>query len=98
MGLFEIKVEIPAAATEETDNVLLELENAGWSLLEDAVARRAWIVGIFADAAEARARWSELRPLLPAAPLGEPVERALGDARIGRKVTRRISRRGNSGV
>ena len=80
MGLFEIKAEIPASATEEIDNVLLELGVAGWSLLEDAIERRAWIVGIFADEAEARARWAELRPLLPVAVMGEPGWRALANA------------------
>lgn len=80
MGLFEIKAEIPASATEETDNVLLELGVAGWSLLEDAIERRAWIVGIFADESEARARWAELRPLLPVAVMGEPGWRALANA------------------
>ena len=80
MGLFEIKAEIPASATEETDNVLLELGVAGWSLLEDAIERRAWIVGIFADELEARARWAELRPLLPVAVMGEPGWRALANA------------------
>ena len=80
MGLFEIKAEIPASATEETDNVLLELGVSSWSLLEDAIERRAWIVGIFADEAEARARWAELRPLLPVAVMSEPGWRALADA------------------
>ena len=80
MGLFEIKAEIPASATEEIDNVLLELGVAGWSLFEDAIERRAWIVGIFADEAEARARWAELRPLLPVAVMSEPGWRALADA------------------
>ena len=80
MGLFEIKAEIPASATEEIDNVLLELGVAGWSLLEDAIERRAWIVGIFADELEARARWAELRPLLPVAVMSEPGWRALADA------------------
>ena len=80
MGLFEIKAEIPASATEETDNVLLELGVSSWSLLEDAIERRAWIVGIFADESEARARWAELRPLLPVAVMSEPGWRALADA------------------
>jgi ribosomal protein L11 methyltransferase len=80
MSLHELKAEIPAATANAVDDTLLELGVAGWSLLEDAIVRRAWIVGIFADAAEAHARWAELRPLLPAAPLTEPVLRALGDA------------------
>ena len=80
MGLFEIKMEFPVGITEEVDMVLLEVGDAGWSLLEDAVAHRVWIVGIFADQTEAGLRWSELRPLLPATAQGEPAGRALGDA------------------
>jgi ribosomal protein L11 methyltransferase len=79
MELFEIKAEIPAFATDETDNVLLELGVEGWSLLEDAIAKRAWIVGVFTSAEEADTRWEELRPMLPAEPLSEPERRALGD-------------------
>jgi ribosomal protein L11 methyltransferase len=79
MELFEIKAEIPAFATDETDNVLLELGVEGWSLLEDAIARRAWVVGIFESGDEADTRWEELRPLLPAEPLSEVARRALGD-------------------
>ncbi len=79
MELFEIKAEIPAFATDETDNVLLELGVEGWSLLEDAIAKRAWVVGIFESGEEADERWEELRPMLPAEPLAEPERRALGD-------------------
>jgi ribosomal protein L11 methyltransferase len=79
MELFEIKAEIPTFATEETDQVLLELGVAGWSLLEDAIAKRAWIVGIFTSADEAKNHWKDLRPLLPAEPLEEAEARALGD-------------------
>jgi ribosomal protein L11 methyltransferase len=83
MGLFEIKTEIPVAAAEITDNILLELGLAGWSLLEDAIVKRAWVIGIFADEAAARTGWTELAPLLAAAgvePLEAPVLRALADA------------------
>jgi ribosomal protein L11 methyltransferase len=79
MELFEIKAEIPVFAADETDNVLLELGVEGWSLLEDAIAKRAWIVGVFTSAEEADTRWEELRPMLPAEPLHEPERRALGD-------------------
>jgi ribosomal protein L11 methyltransferase len=79
--LFEIKIEVPAASADAVDDVLLELGVEGWSLLEDAIAKRAWIVGVFSGAEEARGRWAELRPLLPAeaVPPGEPAGRALGD-------------------
>jgi len=79
MNLVEIKVEIPAADAGAADNVLLELGVAGWTLLEDAIARRAWIVGIFGDAAEVRTQWARLRALLPMAPLAAPETRALAD-------------------
>ena len=79
MPLTEIKVEIPAGAADAADEALLETEDGGWSLLEDAIARRAWIVGIFPEEAEARSRWAELGPRLPFAPLGEPAVRAVAE-------------------
>ena len=79
MNLVEIKVEIPAAAAEETENVLLELGLEGWSLLEDAIAKRAWIVGIFAESADAQTQWARLRALLPTAPMAEAELRPLAD-------------------
>ena len=79
MSLIEIKAEIPVAAVDATDNVLLELGVEGWSLLEDVVARRAWVVGIFSDEPEARARWDELAPTLPVAPVANAVFRELAD-------------------
>jgi len=77
MDLFELKTEIPAASADSVNEVLLEMEVGEWSLLEDAIARRAWIVGIFAREAEARAAWAALQPLLPVAPLEEPQGRNL---------------------
>ena len=79
MDLCEIKVEIPPARVEEADNLLLELGVEGWSLLEDVVAKKAWIVGIFADQPEVETRWTELSGLLPGIAMGEPVRRQLRD-------------------
>ena len=79
MDLCEIKVEIPAGRADEADNVMLELGIEGWSLLEDAIAQRAWVVGIFPGETEAKNRWSELSGLLPGLALGEPVGRMLAD-------------------
>lgn len=80
MHLFELKTEIAPAAVDAVDDLLLELGVEGWSLLQDVIIGRAWIVGIFPSAEEARTRWSELLPLLPAeAAPASPVERALGD-------------------
>jgi ribosomal protein L11 methyltransferase len=82
MPLFEIKVEIPAAAADPADQILLELGSEGWSVLEDAIARRAWIVGIFPAEEVAQAGWQELLPLLTAAgitPLAIAEVRPLAD-------------------
>jgi len=83
MALAEIKIEIFPAAVTAADNVLLELGLAEWSVLEDVVAKRAWVVGIFSDEPEARTRWEELRPLLAGAQvtlLTKPVHQVLADA------------------
>jgi len=82
MNLFEIKAEIPPDSTDALDNLLLELGIGGWSLLEDAIARRAWVVGIFKTARECREQWAALRPQLPplpAKPLARARLRALGN-------------------
>lgn len=80
MSLFEIKAEISPEAVDAVDEVLLELGVEGWSLLQDVIVKRAWIVGIFADEAEARARWAELKPLIDdVARPTEPETRGLVD-------------------
>lgn len=80
MELWEIRAEVPAAAGEETEVALLESGCPAWALVEDAVARRAWIVGVFQGAAEAREWWGELLPALPSGPLGEAAIRRLPDS------------------
>ena len=80
MDLAEIRVEIPPQAVEATDDLLLELGVEGWSLMEDVIIRRAWIVGVFSDRAEAEARWVELQPQLPVPPLGPPEIRMLAES------------------
>jgi len=77
MPLTEIKAEISPATTDHVDGVLLELGDGRWSLLEDAIAKRAWIVGLFASRAEAILRWAELRLLLPGRPLAAAAVRPL---------------------
>jgi len=80
MHLFELKTEIAPAAIDAVDELLQEIAVEGWSLLQDVIIGRAWIVGIFPAAEEARARWAELLPLLPVeAAAAAPVERPLGD-------------------
>ena len=79
MTLFEVKIEIPAADVEAVDTLLLERGVENWSLLEDVIVHRAWILGVFESETVARSAWSELQPLLPVAPLAEPEFRALAD-------------------
>lgn len=83
MALCEIKVEIPAAAAERADEALLEAGLENWSVLENAIAKRAWVIGVCATDAEAAAQWNELAPQLVAAGVSfvdEPARRALADA------------------
>jgi ribosomal protein L11 methyltransferase len=79
MDLWEIRVEIPADAADGTEIALLESGVGGWTLLEDAVAGRAWILGIFEAEAEAGSRWAQLRPTLPAELAVEARPRRLPD-------------------
>jgi ribosomal protein L11 methyltransferase len=72
MTLYEIKIEIAAAAADAANDILLELGNERWSVLEDVIARRAWIVGIFTSAEEAQQKAAEVLALLPAPPISEP--------------------------
>lgn len=80
MSLVELKVEIPADAAEATDTLLLEEGLENWSVLEDVIVRRAWLVGVFSDDAAATESWTLLSRKLPVPALEEPVKRALGDA------------------
>ena len=83
MSLFEVKAEIPPGAADAMDNALLEHGLEKWSILEDAIAKQAWIVGILADEPAARAEWATVVPLLAAAgaaSLGAPAIRTLADA------------------
>lgn len=81
MSLYEIKAEVSPEAVDAIDNVLLELGVDGWSLLQDVIVKRAWIVGIFEGEAEARIRWAELVPLMAGivSSAAEPECRALAD-------------------
>ena len=79
MELFEIKTEVPAGAADAIDTTLLELGYDCWSLLEDAIQKRAWVVGIFPSVGEAESRWAELRLLVPEIGAADLEVRALGD-------------------
>ncbi len=83
MALFELKIELPAATAEAADTVLLEQGAMNWSVLEDVIAKRAWLVGVGADEAAVRREWREIEPGLAAAgvrPGEQPEARTLGDA------------------
>lgn len=81
MSLYESKTEVPFESVDAIDDVLLELGVEGWSLLQDVIVRQAWLIGIFAEETEARARWAELQPLLTVAGAAPeaPVVRLLPD-------------------
>lgn len=66
VNLFEVKIEIPFASAEESNDILLELGNERWSVLEDVIVRGAWIIGIFPTAEMAAASARELLALLGA--------------------------------
>jgi len=82
MNLVEIKAGIAPSAVEAADNVLLETGCEGWSIYEEVITPRAWLLGVFAGEMEARASWAELRPRLEAAAvsvLDVPAVHPLGD-------------------
>jgi ribosomal protein L11 methyltransferase len=80
MSLFEIKSEISPEAVDAVDEVLLEMGVEGWSLLQDVIIQRAWVVGIFEGQAVAEARWVELLPLISSiVQPADPERRALAD-------------------
>jgi ribosomal protein L11 methyltransferase len=85
-SLHELRSEISPASVDTIDDLLLEHGLENWSLLQDVIVNRAWLVGIFPDAPTAHASWAALSPLLPAdaspaspAFPATPTERALGD-------------------
>ncbi len=80
MSLFESRAEISVETVDAVDAVLLELGNEAWSVVENAIERRAWIVGIFPSEAVARESWNELEALLPQAVGAAPMLRELGNA------------------
>ena len=80
--LCEIKVEITPNDVGGADDVLLERELENWSVLEDIVIKRAWLVGLCATCEEARGEWQTVSTALLAggiSPLGEPVYQDIDD-------------------
>lgn len=83
MALHELKVEIPVASAGAADELLLEHGASAWSVLEDVIVRRAWLVGIGPEAAALADEWTALAPALAAVgvtPLSAPVDRELAEA------------------
>ncbi len=83
MALVEFKIEISPAAVEAADNALLEHGSGNWSVLEDVIVRRAWLVGLGPDELTIWKEWQELESVLTAVgvvPLQAVERRELGDA------------------
>ncbi len=64
MSLIEAKVEVPPALADAINDILLEESFELWSIVEDILAKRAWLVGIFETEAQAQESWAGLRPLI----------------------------------
>jgi len=63
-GLFEVKWGIDPAKIDWIDELLLEHGIENWSILEDAITRKAWVVGIFPSEVEAKAEIKIVEELL----------------------------------
>lgn len=82
MALHELKIEIDASDVDAADTVLLEYGSAHWSVLEDVIVRKAWIVGLGETEQSVRQQWAELQALLEGAGvrvLAAGELRAMGD-------------------
>jgi ribosomal protein L11 methyltransferase len=77
--LAEIKIEIAINQAEVVNDLLLEFADERWSVLEDVIERRAWVVGIFENQMTARREWAELSPRLASPPVGEATVRNLAE-------------------
>lgn len=80
MSLIEIKVEIAPGDAEAADELLLEEGLGSWSVLQDVIANRAWLVGIFENEAAAEESWRTLSEKRLGGVIGEVMKRDLGDA------------------
>jgi ribosomal protein L11 methyltransferase len=78
MSLVEIKAELPFEAVDVVDELLLERGDQRWSVFQEVVLRKAWVIGVFEAAEEAELAWGELKPWLPTA--DDAVVRTLSDA------------------
>lgn len=80
MSLIEARWEIPLAEAEAVNDLLLEQELAAWSVFEDVIARRAWLIGLFPDQTTAGSAAAALRPLLPQTVHAEPDYREMAES------------------
>lgn len=65
MSLVEARMEIVPAAAGIVEERLLEREAVDWSVHEDVLLGRAWIIGIFSTATEAKTSSAQLQAALP---------------------------------
>jgi ribosomal protein L11 methyltransferase len=80
--LCEIKAEISPDEVNAVDDVLLEQSLENWSVVEDVILRRAWIVGICGQEIDPEQEWQTVSAALATAgirSLKEPERRPLGD-------------------
>jgi ribosomal protein L11 methyltransferase len=83
MGPIEWKVEIAAASADQADAALLEMGAENWSVLENAIEKRAWVVGIVPSEIDADPQWRNVSRALSAAgvsTIGAPSKRMLESA------------------
>lgn len=80
MTLIEARVEIRPEHAERCNDALLENEATGWSVFEEVVLRRAWLIGIFPTRVAAAGGVKELKAILPADWLEEPEYREMAEA------------------
>jgi ribosomal protein L11 methyltransferase len=80
VGLTQLRAGIELVVLPAVEAVLAERELENWSVYQDVLANQAWLIGLFADEAEARRGWSELRPGLPRRGVGSPTLREIADA------------------
>jgi ribosomal protein L11 methyltransferase len=73
----EIRVEIAAADADQVNDVLLELQDERWSLVEDVLVTKAWLVGIFESVSGANESWKRLSSHVEASVIGNVDQRTL---------------------
>lgn len=80
MSLIEVRVEVEPASAGAAEEALFEETSGAWSVIENIVVRRAWLVGIFESASEANRSWAHVSALPAIRPVSPPELRELGEA------------------